>query len=189
MAGLGLGIGFIAFKYGQVLYSRGGERSALANDWAGKAGWFMQEALSRSLNLANLSVSRLLAFGVGIFILLGLLLYFRGSFKRRVGMTGLALVLLPIAYLPNLVTAENWASYRSLGAITALVVLYVFLALHGFWRVLRQPPDSWAIKSTLSIVALTCGLLATSNVLSSVRLAATNGTPTAAQPTTPTRPG
>ena len=162
---LGLGIGFAVYKYGQTVSPLPGARSEFVYDVMGKADWFVGEPLVQALNLVSLSVSKLLAFGVGVFIVVGLLLYFRKSFLQRIGLVGLALALIPLSYLPNLATAENWASYRTQGALSSLVVLYVFFALHGYWRALRLPRDSRAMKCIMVVTALVCALVAASNVL------------------------
>jgi hypothetical protein len=49
-------------------------------------------------------------------------------------MLGVATILVPLTYLPNLVVAESRASYRTLVALSALFVFYVFLALLGYGR-------------------------------------------------------
>ena len=47
----------------------------------------------------------------------------------------LAAILLPLTYLPNLLVAENWSTYRTQVALTSLLWFYTAMALIGWLKV------------------------------------------------------
>jgi hypothetical protein len=132
-------VGFLVMKLGDAAYGplMGLDRAAITHDAAGKIAWFFKEPLRNALNLNLIHPKTWRAEATAIFIAVGLFFYFGGSLRYRLTMLGLALMLVPLSYLPNLVIAESWASYRTLVALTALLVFYVFLALHGYLQVLK----------------------------------------------------
>ncbi len=101
----------------------------------------------------------------------GLLLYFQGTWRERLWKLGLAGMLLPLSYAPNLVAAESWASYRSLSSLSSLVVVYTFLAWRGYASRCRQArrltfSPVWA-NAAAGGLASACALLATWHVQTS----------------------
>lgn len=105
------------------------DRSKLVtNPWA-KLQWFVHEPLVNALNLYRIRATPRFALTVLVVIVAGLMFFFQGSWRVRIAKMAMALSLLPISYLPNLVTAENWASYRSQISLTSLVALYAGFAL------------------------------------------------------------
>lgn len=201
MAGLLLGFGVYALA--AVVYPGYPARTGLVQDIPAKVVWFCGKALPNALHFVLLSPGYWILSGqgsapsplhrsvdVGIawamagLIPSGLLLYFRGTWRERCGKLGLAGALLPLSYAPNLVVAENWASYRSLLSLTALVIVYAFLALRGYalrWRHSKgessYPVERKAKRCTLSPVwanaaaggvASVCAMLATWQVQTSV---------------------
>jgi hypothetical protein len=77
--------------------------------------------------------------------------------RSAFGFLGLAVVLVPLAYTPNLAISENFASYRSIGALAALLSLYVWLGLWGIGCALRGRVNAAvlvAIAAVLSFAAL-----------------------------------
>src|SRR5262249_19107853 len=135
----GLVLGFGVYKWGIALYEHAlpPTRSHLVQDAWGKALWFFSQPLMNALNLAKLSPKRWLAIAIALFIAGGLSQYFRGAVKERFWQGTIAASLLPLSYLPNLVVAENWSSYRTQAALTSLVVVYGFFALWGYGKILR----------------------------------------------------
>jgi hypothetical protein len=93
-----------------------------------------------------------------------MVLYFRGSIEERLLKCAIALALLPISYLPNLLTAENWPSYRTQLALTSLVLLYTFFALCGYARLMCRQIAAQVITVVLGVAALGTMLLAAHNV-------------------------
>jgi len=130
---------FVA-KLGVAVYgpAAGTARAGITHDVPGKIHWFINEPLKNALNLNSLDPTGRFAVAAAIFIAVGLFFYFSGPLRYRLTMLGLALMLVPLSYLPNLVVLENWASYRTQVALTALLAVYVFLALHGYLQVLGR---------------------------------------------------
>jgi hypothetical protein len=130
---------FLVMKLGVAAYGplMGADRAGVTHDVFGKIAWFIKEPLKNALNLNSIQPKRWRAEATAIFIVIGLFFYFGGSLWRRLAMLGMALMLIPLSYLPNLVVIESWASYRTLVALTALLAFYVFLALQGYLQVLR----------------------------------------------------
>jgi len=104
------------------------ERTHLTHHFAKKIVWFVNEPLTYALNFWHLRPSSGLAFGMGILILFGLSLYL----LRRMGAILLALIILPLSFLPSLAIAESWASYRTTAALSALVIFLGLFTFHGF---------------------------------------------------------
>ncbi|HEU5382381.1 MAG TPA: glucosyltransferase domain-containing protein [Ktedonobacteraceae bacterium] len=146
---IALGIDFIAAKtlpvllYGAPL---AGSRTQLVTDIPAKAGWFFQEPLPDALNLWNLLPKVSIAVFVGVFSFAGLFLFLRGKLIERLSKLLIAVVLVPLSYLPNLIVEESWASYRTQAALTALIALYVGLALLGFFHSSRLQMESLRIQ-------------------------------------------
>lgn len=98
-----------------------------------KLKWFFSEPITNSLNFNSLHPNSITAFGVAWLIALGLWFYARKTqqpqeFKLRASL----LIILPfLCYLPNLLVAESWASYRTMYALSALAILYFFCAMQG----------------------------------------------------------
>lgn len=131
---------FLVAKLGVAVYGpvAGSARSGITHDVVGKIHWFLKEPLKNALNLNSIDPTGRFAVASAIFIVVGLFLYFGGSLRYRLTMLAMALILVPLSYLPNLVVLESWATYRTLAALGALFVFYVFLALHGYLRALRM---------------------------------------------------
>lgn len=110
------------------------QRAQVATNPAEKLHWFVTEVLVNAANLLQWQPSALEAVLVYAALCGGLALYFRGSAHERLGKLAVAAALLPLCYLPNLLTAEDWASYRTQVALTALIVVYAAMALLGYLR-------------------------------------------------------
>jgi len=162
----GLILGFGMYKLGTTLYEHAllPTRSHLIQDVWEKALWFFRYPLMNAFNLAKLSPKRWLALVVVFFIIGGLIQYFRGKAGERLWQIGIAAALLPLSYLPNLMIAENWSSYRTQSALTSVVVMYAFLALWGYSRILRRPTATLFLTVMLGFAALGSSLLAAYNV-------------------------
>lgn len=109
------------------------DRKDLTLDPLQKLIWFFNEPLNSCLNFNNLDASLLVAIGVAAVIIAGLSFFLpklapQNLLKQRV----LLLLVLPfLCYTPNLIVAESWASYRTLYALSTLMVLYLFCAIQG----------------------------------------------------------
>jgi hypothetical protein len=65
--------------------------------------------------------------------------FLRGPLIARLAGIGLALAFIPLAYIPNLIASENWASSRTQFAMGSLILILAFFALNGYWSLLRRP--------------------------------------------------
>jgi hypothetical protein len=109
-------------------------RTKLVHDVVGKLHWFWNEPLVNTLALFNVNPTISVSLAVAIVAGAGILLLHTAEGKAALAFLVLAAAFLPIAYLPNLAIQENFASYRSTGALAALVTLYLWL---GLWGILR----------------------------------------------------
>jgi hypothetical protein len=133
---MSLFVGFGIYELGKARYSYllPPARTHLAANLAQKADWFIGSPLRDSLNLINLSSNTTAAIVVAVFILIGMTCYFRGSPLEVGAKLLIALLIVPFSYLPNLVTADNWSSYRTQIALVSIIAIYTFLALQGYSR-------------------------------------------------------
>ena len=132
--------------------------------------------MKNALNLISITPSTRGGVLVGAFIVVGLLLYFKGSAASRLTKLVIALSLLPISYVPNLVTIVNFPAYRYLVAMGSLIALYCALAIIGFAGLLEyvsrrqigyvslQQIMSAVIAVSLALFAITAGVFAAHNV-------------------------
>jgi len=134
--GWGLGVAAVAmfFSYAAVrigIHFWGGAfagRTNLVDDVVAKARWFWDEPIVNGLGMYGLVPSESFALAIAAVAAVGIALLHR---RNALGFLGLALVFVPLAYTPNLVISENFATYRSIGALAALLSLYVWLGLWG----------------------------------------------------------
>ncbi|RAO77900.1 glucosyltransferase domain-containing protein [Dyella jiangningensis] len=129
-------VGFVALKIGQHYHPNGSARYGLVSDFSGKAKWFFEEPLPNALSFFWVPVSKWGVWAVAAVMVLGYVGYARKHGMRQGGyvlIVSLGVVL--VSYLPNLATAENWASYRSIGvlacALFTIAVLLAFVPLAG----------------------------------------------------------
>lgn len=162
----GLILGFGVYKVGLTLYPYvlSEERSHLTTDVLSKAIWFVRLPLKDSLNLINLSPSSAAAVCAAAFISGGMCLYLRGSLWERIRKLAIALAIIPLSYLPNLVTAENWSSYRTQLALVSVVTLYAGFAWHGYVRALPGRAATFIATAALALCAFVSIFLAAYNV-------------------------
>lgn len=149
-------LGFATYQLNSVLSPDLILRAGLVHNLPLKIAWFFIESLPNALLFSFLSPARwflsegndplsffyrivdiCLAWIILLIIVRGLVLYFHGTRKDRLWKCGIALVLLLFSYTPNLVIAENWATYRSLSSLTSLLVVLMCLALRGYGCRLR----------------------------------------------------
>jgi hypothetical protein len=162
---VGLILAFGILRLGIALYGHllPTTRTNLTHDILGKALWFFREPLTSALNLGQISPKPWLALTLAAFIGVGLLQYFRGEVQERLVRFLIALVILPLSYLPNLIVAENWASYRSQSVLTSVIVVYTFLALWGYRQLLHNFVTDSVLTVVLNLSVLAGGFLALYN--------------------------
>ena len=119
------------------------QRTHLTHHLKDKLVWFFTQPLNACLNFGSLFANFKTAIAVGAATIIGLFLFLKDKMSGRVLKFLIALSIVPLAYLPNLVIEENWASYRTECALSSIVVLYAFFALLGFrqtlLRSIREP--------------------------------------------------
>jgi len=113
-------------------------RTVLASDLGAKFSWFLHEPLTDALCLWHLTPSTRLAWVVGCFCAVGLALYVRGGLLTRSIKLGMAVLLVPASYIPNLIVADSWAAYRTQAGLGCLVIVYVMMAVVFVGRALRS---------------------------------------------------
>lgn len=124
--GLASIFGYIALKIGQGFFAKQSARYGLLSDPLEKLNWFLREPLLNAASLYSVPGDTTLAATVAVAILAGFAFY-----GVRKGPKSVAFILLLWAvclfgsYLPNLATGENWASYRSIAALAASIVVTV----------------------------------------------------------------
>jgi len=129
------GIEYVICAFGKSHYAQYliQDRKELALDPLQKLAWFFNEPLTSCLNFNNLDASHFIAIGSAVIILIGLWFYTKNlepkEFRKKRCLLLLALPFL--CYTPNLIVAESWASYRTLYALAALMMLYFFCAIQG----------------------------------------------------------
>jgi hypothetical protein len=142
-------------------------RTNLVHDFVGKARWFWNEPVVNSFGMFGLLPTASLAVAIAIVAAVGILLLHAESGWGAFGFLGLAAGLVPLSYLPNLAVAEQFATYRSIGALATLLTLYLWL---GLWGIARSLTTSSA-RQGAQLVAARMILLALAALLSFVSLA------------------
>jgi len=120
--------GLLIFKIGQYVYPSGSSRYGLVQNIHEKLSWFFSEPIANALSLYSVPANVTLQFVVLLTVLLGACLLIR----KRGSNTVLIIFIYGVfcvlgSYAPNLATAENWASYRSIGALSASIVALLVL--------------------------------------------------------------
>ena len=117
--------------------SNGLSRTALVHDFLGKIIWFFKEPLFDSINIFRINPGIEYAVVFAVIIISGFFLFFGQNWRRTSIRIGIALPLIPASYVPNLVVAENWASYRTQVALTGLILIFAIIAFAGWVRFLK----------------------------------------------------
>jgi hypothetical protein len=124
-----------------TLGAAGAQRAGLLSNLTAKLHW-IPEPLGLSLNLFNMPQSALVAVVVGCAVVGGALLFARDCKGRtRTMILLLAAVAVPLSFAPNLLSQENYATFRTVGPLTAtfaLLTALLFVAVErdgtGAWR-------------------------------------------------------
>lgn len=179
-----VGVGVVALAAGYVVVKLGDHfvganapnatRNALTHDVAGKVKWFLDQALYQALNLFDIQPSPWFAAIAGVVAGGGILLLIRERAARPTLYLAVALGLIPLSYLPNLVTDENVAWYRTQSAIASLMALYVGLGAFGIWSFVRGRLQRRLDRMTVVTADGAALVGATAFVVAGVVLAASN---------------
>ena len=157
VAAVAMAGGLVATRLGVHFY--GGVyagRTELVRDLTGKVEWFWREPLVNAFNVFELVPSKTLAVAVALVAAAGIALLHAETGWKSLGFLGLAAALVPLSYSPNLAVSENWATYRSLGGLSALAMLYLWL---GLWGIARATPRLAAGAAAARCTAVALALL------------------------------
>jgi hypothetical protein len=136
VAALGLFLAFCVYKHGLAEFPtrRPSEnRAGMTHEPIAKAIWFLQQPLMNALNLYCLRSTPIPAIVVGVFLIAGLLRYFQGQMRARLMFLLATAAIFPLAYIPNLLAKESWASYRTQIGMSWLTLVFAWMALQGLW--------------------------------------------------------
>ncbi|MDI3262615.1 MAG: hypothetical protein QJR11_07385 [Fulvimonas sp.] len=142
------------------------DRVKVSLDFFAKLRWFIREPLVSALNFSGIKGDVTLAIISGIFIFSGFVHLYRLKILSKEKFI-LAILLIPLSYLPNLIVNENWASYRTQIALTSLFTLYAGLALLGWLHFMRLKK---LLPWIVSILITICGLNAYNNVSQTIAI-------------------
>jgi hypothetical protein len=153
-------IAYIFIKIGNVAAPGYAYRTALVHNIPEKIVWFFKEPLFRSLSILLTNKSLPLALCVAVIAGIGLWLHFtKSQSQNKVLRMSVLLMLVPLCYLPNLVIAENWPSYRTQFALASLVVIYFISGINNIIEQVFPNPDlmnlfKTGFLGTLAVVGL-----------------------------------
>jgi len=129
------------------------ERINLSTNFYHKLIWFVYEVIVRSLNFHILSDSKILPIFLLIIIIFGLYIFFEEQkINKLIGFLIVSMLLI-LSYFPNLVVKENWASYRTLIALSSLFVLFLFVAIKSVFSKFILSQYRWFFKPILLFFA------------------------------------
>ena len=124
-------LGLIVFKIGQYMYpNHDSLRFGLVQNIHEKLYWFFSEPLANALSLYSIPANTTVQFMTLLTILVGASFFIAKYSLKTASLVIFYGVLCIIgSYAPNLATAENWPSYRSIGALGASVVVMLVILI------------------------------------------------------------
>jgi hypothetical protein len=130
----------------------GTPRAGVVEDASAKLSWFVASVLPQSLSFWDMRV-RPATGAVAIAIIISGLWLLARERRRPFVTLAVAVAAIPAAYLPSLVSAENWPSYRSQLALSSLLLLYLLIAAKAHARFLRFDTRTW-VSGTLAVIGI-----------------------------------
>ena len=137
-AGLLLALGIYFHGMARYAYEVPSGRDGISHDVVGKFLGFVRNPLVDSLNLYSLEYNVPISIAIGIFTIIGLIGYFRGPFFYRLIPLILAVILVPYSYAPSLLAKGDEWSYRTQIGMAWMVLVLVWLAVNGWWRMIGR---------------------------------------------------
>lgn len=146
---LGLAYGIMSFLYARGVFVKSG-RIAFEHHWAQKLAWFFGEMLPNGLSLLVLNDNNhrdrgwylACALSVAALLVAGLWLEWRRHGRARGLLWAVALCGLPVfAAGVSLVASERYATYRTILAMTGVLLCFLVASLHALtanWPPLRR---------------------------------------------------
>ena len=173
-------LGFVVYNLALVFYPGASHHTGLASDLVEKA-LFVHRIFPRVLNFALLVPRRsfhswqwqnesalyarafddsIIVWPTLLFIILGLVLYFRGERIERLLKCFIALALLILCFTPLLAVEKATSGYRTLAAPASLIVLYLYWSFRG-WASLCHPSrcSCFSLANVLLSIAAGASLL------------------------------
>jgi hypothetical protein len=167
VGGVACAVGYAAVKAGTVWVGTALARSALVTDIGGKLHYLIWNAAPRVFDPWTLVAHLPLALAAALLLAFLLPLAIGGTVAHRLVGLGLVMVALPLSYLPSIVTAENWASARSLAGAYVVPLAALTLVVEGAPRLGRANAPLRAVAATVvSLVAVYAGYQGVSNYFS-----------------------
>lgn len=136
-----------------TLGAAGTQRSGLLTDIPAKLHW-IPEPLGLALNLFNMPQSTAFAAVIACVVLSGALLFCRDCQGRtRTTILLLAAITVPLSFAPNVLSQEDYATFRTVGPLTATFALFTALV---FISIERDASKAWQTAlSRAGLVAVT----------------------------------
>ena len=119
----------LAWMVGARLTLGKADRTGLSHRPLHKASWFVTEVLDNATNAFDITPSHVVEVVVLGLIATVIVVISRRYGRRQGPIVAAALVAaLPVSYTPNLIAVETWAAYRTLAALSTLVLVFVLVA-------------------------------------------------------------
>jgi hypothetical protein len=144
-----------------------GHRTTFARRPSHKLSWFSTEVLNNATNTFDITPSHFVEVVVMAVIAIVIVVFARRQWtdhgRRPALVVAAVLVLaLPITYAPNLIVDETWAAYRTLAALSALVLVFLLVAAREVAELVatriarpslrRRVDAAWSVALAVGIV-------------------------------------
>ena len=141
-------VGYAAIVVDRTVLDTSSARTALVSNVGGKVSYLEQNAFPRVFDPWQLWPNHTLAHLVFLALVLLVPLSVRGGVSRSIFALLLFLAALLLSYLPSEVTAENWASARSLVAAFVVPLAALALVVQGLPSpaAVAVQPVSWRVS-------------------------------------------
>jgi hypothetical protein len=162
-AALGLAYCVMSLLYAMGVFVKSG-RIAFEHHWGGKIGWFLQDTLPNALSLFVLNDNNrrdhAIYFGcaalVGAILIAGAYVEWRRHGRERGIVWLTALIALPVfACSVSLIASERYATYRTILAMTAVLVCFLVASVRALTEDLTPAGRRVLATAVLSMAFLT----------------------------------
>jgi hypothetical protein len=164
VGGVSCAVGYVAVKAGTAWVGTALARGALVTDIGGKLHYIVWSAAPRVFDPWTLVVHYHLAIATALALAVLLPLAIGGTLAHRLVGLGLVMLALPLSYLPSILTAENWASARSLAGAYVVPLAALALVVEGVPRLASADAPLRAVAAAaVGVVAIYAGYQGVSN--------------------------
>ncbi len=144
-----------------------GYRTTFAQRPGRKLSWFSTEVLNNATNTFDITPSHFVeAVVVAVIALMIILVTQRRTREHGIPqgilVAAVLALALPVTYAPNLIVDETWAAYRTLAALSALVLVFVLVAARELAQLVatraarpnarRRLDVAWSVAIAIGIV-------------------------------------